>query len=94
MDAPALRVIKMSRAGTGATQVSVNRHLLYLFIIAIKKNKTKPKRGYKKGSGEQPGRRGAVRSSGSHYRGQAWEDVTAGGGAFQPQRDACAALQG
>lgn len=39
MDAPALRVIKMSRAGTGATQVSVNRRLLYLFIIAIKKKK-------------------------------------------------------
>lgn len=41
MDPPALGVIKMSWAGTGTIQVSVNSCLLYLSIIAIKKPKTK-----------------------------------------------------
>lgn len=85
MDSPVLGVVKMSPAGTGTSQVSVSSCLLYLFITTIKK--AKPKRVNKKGSGEQPALRpGAVRRAAT--TGQAWEDVTARGGAFQPQRDA------
>lgn len=44
MESPGLGIIKMSWAGTGTTQVSVNSCLLYLFIIAIKKTKKQSKR--------------------------------------------------
>lgn len=41
MESPGLGIIKMSWAGTGTIQVSVNSCLLYLFIIAIKKKNKK-----------------------------------------------------